>query len=106
MTDFSYQLYSSRNFPPLAETLRMVAGLGYRQVEGYGALYRDVASIAALRQALDETGLTMPTGHIGLEHMEEDPEDVLRTAEVLGLKAVLLPYLQPDARPKDAAGWA
>ena len=24
MTDFSYQLYSSRNFPPLADTLTMV----------------------------------------------------------------------------------
>ena len=34
MTDFSYQLYSSRNFPPLADTLRMVAEVGYTQVEG------------------------------------------------------------------------
>ena len=29
MTDFSYQLYSSRNFPPLADTLKMLARLGY-----------------------------------------------------------------------------
>lgn len=37
MTAFSYQLYSSRNFPPLAATLTMLADLGYAEVEGYGA---------------------------------------------------------------------
>ena len=37
MTNFSYQLYSSLNFPPLSETLKMLAGLGYNRVEGYGA---------------------------------------------------------------------
>ncbi len=40
MTDFSYQLYSSRNFGPLPETLKMLGNLGYTQVEGYGGLYR------------------------------------------------------------------
>ena len=29
MTEFSYQLYSSRNFPPLADTLKMLGELGY-----------------------------------------------------------------------------
>ena len=41
MTDYSYQLYSSRNFGPLPDTLKMVADLGYTQVEGYGALLGD-----------------------------------------------------------------
>ena len=36
MTDFSYQLYSSRNFQPLEATLTMVAKAGYTAVEGYG----------------------------------------------------------------------
>ena len=31
MTDFSYQLYSSRNFLPLAETMKMLGDLGYKQ---------------------------------------------------------------------------
>ena len=34
MTDFSYQLYSSRNFPPLADTLKMLARLGYTHGRG------------------------------------------------------------------------
>ena len=41
MTDFSFQLYSARNFPPLADTLRMLKAAGYTAVEGYGALYAD-----------------------------------------------------------------
>ena len=41
MTRFSFQLYSARNFPPWAEILKMVAAAGYKQVEGFGALYAD-----------------------------------------------------------------
>ena len=51
MTDFSYQLYCSRNFPPLADTLKMVAAAGYKNVEGYGALYADEAKVAELNDA-------------------------------------------------------
>lgn len=36
---FSYQLYSSRNFPPMSRTFDLVARAGYAAVEGYGALY-------------------------------------------------------------------
>ena len=63
MTDFSYQLYSSRNFPPLADTLKMLAEIGFAQVEGYGALYADASSLGILEKGLNDTGLAMPTGH-------------------------------------------
>ena len=45
---FNYQLYSSRNFPPLDATLRMVKEAGYAGVEGYGAMYPDVAAAQAV----------------------------------------------------------
>ena len=45
MTAFSYQLYSSRNFPPLSRTLSMLADLGYEQVEGYGGLFDDTTEL-------------------------------------------------------------
>ena len=48
MTDYSYQLYSSRNHAPLPETLKMLSRLGYKQVEGYGALYAEDAAVADL----------------------------------------------------------
>ena len=50
MTDFSYQLYCSRNFPPLADTLKMLAAAGYTGVEGYGALYADEDKVAELNE--------------------------------------------------------
>jgi sugar phosphate isomerase/epimerase len=106
MTDFSYQLYSSRNFPPLADTLRMLADLGYAQVEGYGALYADPSSLGVLEKGLADTGLAMPTGHVSLDMCRDDPKRVLEIAKALDMKGVIVPFIMPDQRPKDAAGWA
>ncbi|WP_299372890.1 sugar phosphate isomerase/epimerase [uncultured Tateyamaria sp.] len=106
MTAFSYQLYSSRNFEPLGETLSMLAGLGYAQVEGYGALLADPAAIDALEAGLRATGLAMPTSHVGLDMIEADPAAVGAIAGRLGMKTAIVPFIMPDARPTDAAGWA
>ena len=103
MTAFSYQLYSSREFPPLADTLRMLKRLGYAQVEGYGGVYGDPD---ALKAALDEAGLTMTSGHFGLDAIEGEPDKVLEIAGAVGMKAVYCPYLVPGERPADAAGYA
>ncbi len=105
MTEFSYQLYSSRNFPPLADTLKMVADLGYSQVEGFGALFADANTVNALEAGLKDTGLTMPTGHFGLDMCEDTPDTVLDIAKRLGVKAVIVPFIQPQDRPNDSAGW-
>ena len=101
----SYQLYSSRNFPPLGETLAMLADLGYDAVEGYGALYADDAQLAELTAALGKSGLAMPTGHFGLAQLEAEPGKVLALARTLGITRLYCPYLMPDDRPTDAAGW-
>jgi sugar phosphate isomerase/epimerase len=101
----SYQLYSSRNFPPLADTLAMLADLGYDAVEGYGALYADDAQVAELTAALGKSGLGMPTGHFGLAQLEAEPAKVLAIARALGITRLYCPYLMPEDRPTDAAGW-
>ena len=74
---FSYQLYSSRNFPPLADTLKMLAEAGYTGVEGYGALYANDELVAQLGAALKDTGLSMATGHFGLVMLETEVDKVL-----------------------------
>ena len=71
MTDYSYQLYSSRNYAPLPETLKMLSRLGYKQVEGYGALYADAAKVAELKDHLAGSGLSMPTGHFSLDMVRD-----------------------------------
>ncbi|MBD8892756.1 sugar phosphate isomerase/epimerase family protein [Roseibium litorale] len=103
MTAFSFQLYSAREFPPLEGTLKTVADAGYAQVEGYGPVYDDAA---ATRAAIDAVGLTMPTGHFSLDLLENNEEKVLDIARTLGMKAIYCPYIMPDDRPSDSAGWA
>ena len=101
----SYQLYSSRNFGPLPQTLKMLAGMGYAQVEGYGALFQNLQDSGALGRDLQANGLTMPSGHFGLDLVEDNPDAVIDTAMSLGIEQVFIPYLDAPLRPKDAAGW-
>jgi len=101
----SYQLYSSRNFPPLGDTLAMLAKAGFVAVEGYGGLYADAGKLAELAAAVRAAGLTMPTGHFALEMIEKSPDFVIEVARVLGMSQVYCPYLLPAERPTDGAGW-
>ncbi len=102
MTTIAYQLYCSRNFPPLADTLAMLAAAGYAAVEGFGGLYADPA---ALKAGLDANGLTMPSGHFGLDMVEGDPDRAIHVARTLGTQKVIVPHIGKDQRPADAAGW-
>lgn len=106
MTAFSYQLYSSRNFPPLADTLGMLAELGYASVEGYGALYADAAKVAELKDNLRKTGLTMPTGHFSLDMLENDPATALDIAKAVGIETIYCPYIAPELRPATGSDYA
>nr|WP_196107948.1 MULTISPECIES: sugar phosphate isomerase/epimerase [unclassified Ochrobactrum] len=102
MNGYSYQLYSSRNFQPLERTLTMLRDLGYRRVEGYGGIYGDPVR---LKKDLDASGLSMPTGHFGLDMLENEVSRVLEIAKVADMKAIFCPYLDADRRPDSVAGW-
>lgn len=100
--NWSFQLYSARNFQPWDDVLAMVAAAGYTQVEGFGGLYEDAAG---LRDSLDRNGLTMPTGHFALSMLEDDFATARRVAETLGIGTLICPHIAADLRPSDAAGW-
>ncbi|NDV02387.1 sugar phosphate isomerase/epimerase family protein [Pseudoroseicyclus tamaricis] len=106
MTDYNYQLYSSRNFGPLGETLKMLAAYGYKGVEGYGGLYADKDKTDELMRLLGDTGLSMPTGHFGFTQVRDDSGRVLDIVKQTGMEAVVVPAIPADERVKDAAGWA
>jgi sugar phosphate isomerase/epimerase len=101
--DWSFQLYSARNFQPWNRILEMLAACGYRQVEGYGGVYADPAGF---RAEMDRNGLSMPSGHFSIDALENDFDGVRRIADALGVRLLICPYLMADARPADAAGWA
>ncbi|MGU3400684.1 sugar phosphate isomerase/epimerase family protein [Brucellaceae bacterium D45D] len=102
MTGYSYQLYSSRNFQPLERTFTMLRELGYASVEGFGGVYGDPAG---LKRELDQRGLSMPTGHFGLDMLENETERALEIAATLQMKAIFCPYLVADQRPDSVTGW-
>ncbi|MEM7378543.1 MAG: sugar phosphate isomerase/epimerase [Pseudomonadota bacterium] len=102
MKPFSYQLYSSREHPPLARTLRMLAATGYSQVEGYPAILDDAP---AVRELLRQTGLRMPSLHWPLDALETSTDACVRLTALLDTSHVYAPYLAPAERPHDRAGW-
>jgi sugar phosphate isomerase/epimerase len=98
----SFQLYSSRNFPPLERQLATLARFGYRNVEPFSGLYGDVGGFKA---ALDDAGLKAPSGHFGLDTLEAEFAASVATARRLGISLIVCPWIHPDLRPKDKEGW-
>ncbi|WP_442580045.1 sugar phosphate isomerase/epimerase family protein [Mesorhizobium sp. ASY16-5R] len=99
---WSFQLYSARNFQPWDKVLQFLGQVGYTQVEGFGGVYGDPAGF---RRELDKNGLSMASGHFSIDLLENDFDGAARIAETLGVKLIACPFLMPDARPADAAGW-
>lgn len=99
----SFQLYSSRNFPPVAEQVAALAALGYTQMEPYGPIYGDVAGFKA---ALDANGVGAMSGHFDLSMLEADLPRAVDIARTLGMQLVVAPYLAPEDRPVDKDGWS
>lgn len=100
--DWSFQLYSARNFQPWDKVLNVLTGLGYTKVEGYGGVYDDPK---AFRRELDKNGLSMPSGHFGIDMLEQDFAKAAEIARTLGMKLIACPWLEPAKRPADADGW-
>jgi len=105
MTDFriSFQLYSARKFPPLEAQIDTLAAIGYDAVEAYGDVYQ--SDPAAFRALLDRAGLSCPSVHVSLAALDADHARCVDGARTLGVEIVVVPYLQPQERPADAAGW-
>lgn len=103
LTDpLSMQLYCARNHPPLDRQLGVIKDAGYTNVEPFGALYDQVPDLKPL---LDRHGLSAKSGHVALAVVEGDRDRAIRIARTLGMSTVVVPYLPPDARPADRAGW-
>lgn len=97
-----FQLYSAREFPPLAERMQLLAALGYTHVEPYGPLLEPGSG---LKEALDATGLKAPTTHIGIDRLRGDLDAAAAELKALGVETAIVPHLRPADRPSESEGW-
>lgn len=96
----SFQLYSTRKAPPLADQLAMLRRCGYTNVEPFGGLYDHLDGLA---RGLETYGLTAQSGHFALEMVEGGR--AVAVARRLGMNTVVVPYIAPPDRPADRDGW-
>lgn len=71
-------------------TLKMLAGLGYKELE-FAGLFEQPATVIA--KWLAEFGLTTPSAHVLLKPMLEETNRVLDEAQTLGQHYLVVPYL-------------
>jgi sugar phosphate isomerase/epimerase len=104
--DLSFEMYSSRFAPTLEEQVKLVAEVGYTDVqpfffgppEGSGTIDAYVA-------LLKHYGLTARSGHFTLDLFDKSPELVAEIAKAFGMGLVVMPWINPEDRPTTAAGW-
>ena len=100
-SNLSFQLYSARN-TPLPEALEIVAQAGYRTVEAYGDNFSD---LAAFQRGLKQNNLRVSSIHIGRDDLKNNMIGTLELASELEANLIVCPYLLPEDRPSDQAGW-
>jgi sugar phosphate isomerase/epimerase len=97
------QLYSMRDCVDQIALLAQLPALGITAVEGYGGVYGDPS---AYRVAMDANGISMLSGHMGLDDIEADFEATMDILQTLGITRVFAPYLDEKDRPDSSEGWA
>jgi sugar phosphate isomerase/epimerase len=99
---FAVQLYSGRKFPPLESQIVIVARCGFSHVETFGPLNE---SAGETRRLLDRHGLAAVSAHVSLDWLNGKMTRSLDAARTLGAEFIVAPYLSPEQRPVDRAGW-
>lgn len=91
------QLYTLRDLmaQSVADTLKLVAGVGYTHLEFAG--YYD-QSAAQLKKIMDSEGLSSPSAHVPLDVMQKDLDKVIEQALIMGHSYLVLPYLMDTDR--------
>jgi sugar phosphate isomerase/epimerase len=91
------QLYTLRDMmaESVPDTLKLVADIGYNELEFAGYFGHKPA---AIRKILEAEGMTAPSAHVPLQVLEEGVEGTIEAALELGHKYVVVPYLDDKQR--------
>ncbi|QKX17181.1 sugar phosphate isomerase/epimerase [Microbulbifer sp. YPW1] len=94
------QLYTVRTLmeKDVAETLKALAAIGYKQVEFAG--YYGVKP-GEIRRVLNGEGLEAPSAHLQLSQLRENFAESLETVAEIGHRYAVLPWLAEEERTPD-----
>lgn len=99
----AYQLYSSRNFSPLAAQFPLLKAMGYDAIEPWLPAYEEDPEL--FRRQLDDAGLKCIGFHMPLSGLVDEPQRFIDIALTLGAKYLIPPYVSPDERRPTADYW-
>lgn len=94
------QLFSARNYQPWDGVLVQTAATGFTGVEPFAAVFDDAD---AFRVRADQLGLTLPSAHVPLKLLEEEPDKTLAVCRTLGVELIVVPWLPEEERPTTVA---
>jgi len=97
------QIYTMRNAGPLEDQLKAVNAAGLTAVETFGKI--GDLSAPDLKKTLDAHGLKVTSHHSSLADLRANVQAVIDYAKGLGDDTIVMPYLPPDLRPANPAGW-
>lgn len=98
----AYQIYSSRNFPPLADQFPVLKSFGYDAIEPWPPAYEDPA---AFRRQLDDAGLECYGFHMPLDGLVNETERYIEIAQTLGATVMIPPFIDAEDRKATPAFW-
>ena len=99
----AYQLYSSRQFPPLEAQFPELKAMGYDAIEPWLPAYE--ADAQGFRKALDGNGLKCFGFHMPLMGLVKDPNRFIDIALTLGATWMIPPYVAVEERRPTADYW-
>jgi len=99
----AYQLYSSRNFPPLEAQLPELKAMGYDAIEPWPPAYE--GDPGAFRRMLDAAGLACFGFHMPLAGLVADPARWIGIAQTLGARVLIPPFVPEQEREPTPEFW-
>lgn len=97
LTKIGVQLYTVRNdmAKDFEGTLAKVAALGYNEVEFAGYYNRTPQQV---KEVLAKNKLEAPSAHVAIKELRENLDKAVETAQAVGHKLIICPFLMPDER--------
>ena len=96
------QMYTLRDAGTLDAQLKIVHDAGVHAVETVGT---QNVSAAELKQLLDKYSIRAIASHVQLADLRNDLDRVVAFNRAVGNTTLVVPYLEKEQRPTDAAGW-